>query len=167
MSNFILEDTEDFDIEIDLSSLKPGRKTREKREPRSLQELKVHYLNFCANRDLDSSILPEEQISYCEKDQMWLDAHVAEIRSAQREKRLYARGKTQQLRNMLMNIKQKTGDTDGEHSTDVAQEKNVINTSSSAIHTAEINTQHENALTLKTIHKNGKPDLSGNQLSLF
>lgn len=120
MTTFAIDDAEHFEHEVDFSDLQASRKTPAKREPRSVQELQVHYLNFCAKRDLDYTIPAEEQIVLCDKDRRWLDAHVENVQLAKKQKRLLARGKTQILRDMLMHIRQTLGFED--HDTPVKAE---------------------------------------------
>lgn len=195
MSEF-LDDTESLDVETDLelviSTLSAARKPREKSEPRSLQELRVHYMNFCANRDLDYNTSPEEQITTCDKDQKWLDAHVQDIQLAKRQKRLLARGKTDQLRAMLKIIRAKMGEED--EITDVPTQNTPVQQAASPQHATDSTlesvtpnkaadlmdaewrqppvdnqqvTEQPSAFRAKPTHKNRKPLLPDNQLRLF
>lgn len=72
--------------------------------PKSVQELKVCYLNFCKKRDLDPSVPPQEQVAGSNKDQKWLDAHIQSITLAKKEKRLLARGRTILLRETISKL---------------------------------------------------------------
>lgn len=102
-------DSTDMTLDIDLSELQDACKPKAKKEPKSLQELKVHYLNFCAVRDLDPTIDPEELVVYCDKDQKWLDLHLEHRALAIKQKRLLARGKIPFLRQMLAKIQAMIG----------------------------------------------------------
>lgn len=105
MSAFSIDDVESSDQEYISEIPATPRVTSKKKDVKSLQELKVHYLIFCAKRDLNPSTPPEEQVGACDKDQRWLDSHVEQQRAALKQKRLLARGKTGFLRELLLKLK--------------------------------------------------------------
>lgn len=105
MSAFSIDDVESSDQEYTSEIPATPRVTSKKKDVKSLQELKVHYLIFCAKRDLNPSTPPEEQVGACDKDQRWLDIHVEQQRAALKQKRLLARGKTQFLRELVSKLK--------------------------------------------------------------
>lgn len=76
-----------------------------KKTLRSTQELKARYARFCESNDLDSSILPDLQIAETEKQQLWLDNLVSQLKAAELEGRKLARGRTDVVRE----ISRKTG----------------------------------------------------------
>lgn len=110
MSDFAIDDpmlTVDEMEDVLLVALETRSRTNKRAEPKSVQELKVCYLNFCQKRDLDASTPPHEQIVASDKDQQWLDAHIQAVNLAKREKRLLARGKTLSLRETLAKLQER------------------------------------------------------------
>ncbi len=76
-----------------------------KKVQRSTQELNARYARFCETNELDSTIAPEFQIAENEKQQMWLDSLVSQLKVAELEGRKLARGRTDVVRE----ISRKTG----------------------------------------------------------
>jgi hypothetical protein len=65
---------------------------------RSLQELHIRYVRFCAQNSLSSDVVPEEQYVECIKLQMWLDSYIAQHTAAHIEGVRLARGRTDVVR---------------------------------------------------------------------
>ncbi len=73
-----------------------------KKTLRSTQELNARYARFCETNELDSTIAPELQIAESEKQQMWLDNLVSQLKIAELEGRKLARGRTDVVREISL-----------------------------------------------------------------
>ncbi len=52
---------------------------------RSIEELNLRYARFCERNELDATIIAEEQLAENNKQQLWLDNHVAHLAIAEEE----------------------------------------------------------------------------------
>ncbi len=74
---------------------------------RSIQELKVRYIRFCINNDLDETIPPQLQVVESDSQQTWLDNHVAKLQVAEIEGVRLARNRTSLVRDIANDAKAK------------------------------------------------------------
>lgn len=157
MSAFLMDELDRINADVIDIALGTRSATRAKVEPKSLQELKVHYLNFCVKRDLDHTVPPEEQMVYCDKDQLWLDAHLVARNHAIKEKRLFARGKTNFLREMLAKI----ADVIGYEPKSTNNTKNVA----TPLQTVEVNTTPLQVKVIPSEHQAMKAAVQTHKIS--
>lgn len=71
---------------------------------RSVQELEIRYIRFCAKHDLDQSISAEEQYGESDTQQQWLDRYVESVNLAKRNGILLARGRTDVVRSIARDL---------------------------------------------------------------
>lgn len=71
---------------------------------RSLQELNLRYVRFCAKHDLDDTVQPEDQYAETNIQQVWLDKHIEQITQAKAEGVLLARGRIDAVRDIAKDL---------------------------------------------------------------